>query len=572
MAGLVLALAVSPTGYYRMWLLSDQIAVGFMMVAAVALYPYLTRGSVRWLAVAAVAAALGGLTQTYALIPFLVVGGWCLAVSVWRRKPDYLLGGALVAAPLTTLILVKAWLANVAHVDVPRPLGLIRFNFNMLDFYANAWSFAFLPLIPLLVALAIYRRREVAASPVLAGYWLAVLAFLVSTFFYQVEDFRFTIPTTLMLGLAIVATLPGERPLPRPRELIVLTALLAAFLGIVLAPPSYWKPRWSELEVKPSNNYLARLLTLEPRDRFALAVHCDVIAFCPEVRIRPLISEYRRVWVGIYRYLDSADEFTELAAYDDQIYPGVFELRNSNACCQPDDTFTHGLPRSQSVAGDWDGLPRHNVVGRNTGAETSGVFRAGVWFLRNTNSESPAEVELLFGEEGDIPVAGNWDGNRTDTIGLYRDGLWSLRNSNSTGPADLQFVFGQLGDLPVVGDWDGDGVDTIGIFRSGRWLLRNSTDAGPPEVEFNFGGPGDIPVTGDWDGDGVDNLGVFKRGLWRLRITNEAVSSSIEFTFGELDDSPLVGDWDNDGVDTVAVAGTRFVTSEFTQNLAALGP
>ena len=554
-AGIVLVFAVSPLGYFRNWILSDQIATALMVLAAVALYPYVTRGSWRWLVVATVAAALGGITQLYAMMPFLVVGGWCLGVSVWRRKPDFRLAAALVVATVTSLVLVKVWLARVPHAGVPNQLRQIRFDFDMFDFYANAWSFAFAPLLPLLIVLAIYRWREVVKSPVLAGYWLAVLAFAGSTFFYHVKDFRLTTPTAFMLGLAIVATLPGERPLPRPRELILGTVILAVFVGIFLAPFSYWRPRWSEVEFDTSNNYIARLLSSEPRDRFKLGLYCDSNTYCPEVRIRPLISGFRRTRIEIYRYLASADSSTPLAAYFDQIYDGVLELRNINDCCEPASPFPHGSPGGLTVVGDWDGLPRHNNPGRNTGADTPGVFRAGVWMLRNSNTEGPADMEFLFGETGDVPVAGDWNADGIDTIGVFRDGRWSLRHSTSSGPADLDFVFGESGDIPLVGDWNGDGFDGIGVFRDGRWLLRNTTDAGPADITFNFGAARDRPVAGDWDGDGVDTVGVFTDGFWGLRNSNAGGEPDLEFSFGSVTDQPITGDWNNDGVDTVGISG-----------------
>jgi hypothetical protein len=33
------------------------------------------------------------------------------------------------------------------------------------------------------------------------------------------------------------------------------------------------------------------------------------------------------------------------------------------------------------------------------------------------------------------------------------------------GRADVVFGFGDSGDLPLVGDWNGDGRDTIGVAR-----------------------------------------------------------------------------------------------------------
>ncbi|MGB5732261.1 MAG: hypothetical protein WBN24_11670 [Acidimicrobiia bacterium] len=52
-------------------------------------------------------------------------------------------------------------------------------------------------------------------------------------------------------------------------------------------------------------------------------------------------------------------------------------------------------------------------------------------------------------------------------------------NDGGLGAADFSFVFGNPGDQPVVGDWDGDGVDEIGLHResSGLFYWRNTRPA-----------------------------------------------------------------------------------------------
>ncbi len=78
-------------------------------------------------------------------------------------------------------------------------------------------------------------------------------------------------------------------------------------------------------------------------------------------------------------------------------------------------------------------------------------------------------------------------------------------------PTQITFTFGQAGDRPVVGDWDGDSVDTVGIFRpsTGQWFLRDQF--GPPTQNiFTFGTTGDIPISSDWDGIGGSTPGIFR--------------------------------------------------------------
>jgi hypothetical protein len=122
-------------------------------------------------------------------------------------------------------------------------------------------------------------------------------------------------------------------------------------------------------------------------------------------------------------------------------------------------------------------------------------------------------VTFSFGQAGDLPVAGDWDGDGRDTIGVYRGGRWLLRNSLSAGPADLAFTYGDATKRPVVGDWNGDGVDSVGVFRNGTWSVLNASSAGPSSSVFTIGAAGDKPVVGEWDLDGRDEAGVPSRPM-----------------------------------------------------------
>jgi hypothetical protein len=304
----VLAMALTPAGFFRHLILADQFASSLLVLSAVALYPYFTRGSRGWLATATVVAVAGGLTQTYGMMAFLIVAGWGFAVSLKHRQPDRLLAAAIAIQLLVTLGLSRWWLSVFPHVAVPQQVEILEFNFNMFDFYSDAWVFAFGPLFPLLIVLLVWRRHEVIASPVLSGYWLVVLALMVSTFFYQFEEFRFTLPTVLMLGVAVMATLPGSRPLPRARVVMTATALLVVIAGLFAVPGSYWIPELADLEFGFSNSYLGRLLDAEPSNRFVLEKQCQSsFDFCSAVLLPDSIPAYRRDSLVMYQYLANLD-------------------------------------------------------------------------------------------------------------------------------------------------------------------------------------------------------------------------------------------------------------------------
>ena len=105
-----------------------------------------------------------------------------------------------------------------------------------------------------------------------------------------------------------------------------------------------------------------------------------------------------------------------------------------------------------------------------------------------------AQVSLLFGNPGDQPVVGDWDGDGIDEIGLYREttGLFYWRNTLTTGIADGQIYFGDPGDRFVAGDWGiVDGVATPAVYRGPEdtWYFRHTLTEGKADVTWPFFGP-----------------------------------------------------------------------------------
>jgi hypothetical protein len=207
-------------------------------------------------------------------------------------------------------------------------------------------------------------------------------------------------------------------------------------------------------------------------------------------------------------------------------------------------------------------------------SKKTGVFRpsTGELFLKNANSSGFADTLIVFGNPGDYPLAGDWNGDGIDSVGIYRNGIFYLRNTNTTGFADIVVPFGNAGDQPVVGDWNGDGIDTIGVYRNGTFLLRNSNTAGPPDLVFTLGNPGDIGIAGDWNGDGITTCGVFRpsNGVVFLKNSNTTGFADLSFVYGIAGDQPVAGDWNGDGIDTVGIYrnGQFFLTNSNTTGFA----
>jgi SpoIID/LytB domain protein len=159
---------------------------------------------------------------------------------------------------------------------------------------------------------------------------------------------------------------------------------------------------------------------------------------------------------------------------------------------------------------------------------------------------------VAFGDPGDVPLVGDWNGDGVETVGVFRGGVFLLSNGNG-GKADIEFVFGGPGDQPVSGDWDGDGKDSVGVFRAGMVYLRNSLTTGVAQGQYPFGAAGDTLVSGDWNGDGYDTTGVWRAGVFHLTNSNLRATTDVRLPYGDGADLPAVGDWDGNGTDTVGV-------------------
>ena len=225
-----------------------------------------------------------------------------------------------------------------------------------------------------------------------------------------------------------------------------------------------------------------------------------------------------------------------------------FQLRDSNTSGPADHFITFGQSGDQPIVGDWNGA----------GNDRPGVFRpsTGQFILQF----SPRLIVTVnFGQSGDLAVVGDWDGNGIDTPGVFNpaSGQWQLTNgikglnvNNSTPPVNFTFTFGQVGDTPIAGDWDGNGIDGVGLFRTGNsnFILSNGFQGTIDIKPFIFGSLGSRAIAGDWDGDGIDTIGVFSpnTGVMALNNVNSTGNGvgDIVFNFGQSGDIPLAGDWD----------------------------
>ena len=134
-------------------------------------------------------------------------------------------------------------------------------------------------------------------------------------------------------------------------------------------------------------------------------------------------------------------------------------------------------------------------------------FEAGYGFLTKMETgqwdgTKKGDVIVNLGEEGDVPVVGDWDGAGTSKVGIFRKGLWVLDfdgdgSWRGEGP-DRKYRFGSGCDTPVLGDWNGNGRTSVGCFSAGVWQLdmdgNGVWDVNAGDLKIQMGRPGDQPV------------------------------------------------------------------------------
>jgi hypothetical protein len=225
---------------------------------------------------------------------------------------------------------------------------------------------------------------------------------------------------------------------------------------------------------------------------------------------------------------------------------GEWHLRNEIGTVT---TFYYGNPGDVPFMGDWD----------CDGIDTPGLFRTldAYAYLRNSNTQGNADIRFFFGNPSDVPLAGDFNGDGCDTLSIYRPSEARFyimnklgENEGGLGAADYSFLFGNVGDKPVVGDWDGDGIDEIGLHResTGFFYYRNTLTTGVADGQFFFGDPGDRFVAGDWGVvDGIDTPGMFRPSnstfYFRHTLTQGNADSEFTWTGAGMNSLPVSGDF-----------------------------
>jgi hypothetical protein len=273
-----------------------------------------------------------------------------------------------------------------------------------------------------------------------------------------------------------------------------------------------------------------------------------------------------------------------LNAYYDHVGIGIVHDPSQGSIINVTVVFTDSdgeqgfAPTSAAPPPPWSDSPCETSVCDGFASIDSG----GRWRVFDLDENSDP-LDFYFGNPGDMPFMGDWDGDGEASTGLFRqsDGYVYVKNGNSQGAADLEFYFGDPGDVPLIGDFDGDGKDSVSIWRPSQArvfiineLGEDGLGLGAANFAFSFGNPGDTPFVGDFNGDGIDTIGLHRQSTGFVYFTNTLATGSadLSFFYGDPGDQILAGDWDGDGDDTVGVYrpsdGTVYLNLENTNGPA----
>jgi hypothetical protein len=214
---------------------------------------------------------------------------------------------------------------------------------------------------------------------------------------------------------------------------------------------------------------------------------------------------------------------------------------NSNGTWDNDDLMIRlGNADDQPVVGDWDGDGKSDIAifgPQWEGDDAALAHEPGLPDRENQRYTRPKNVPPTVDE--------SVEGTR-----VLKQGVTGRTRADVI---DHVFAFGQEGDLAISGDFNGDGITQIGIFNNGRWTIDSNGDGrlDSRDQTFQFGQPGDLPVVGDFNGDGMAEVAVYRNGRWFIDSNQNRQLDATDRVFEmEGDGYPIAGDFNGDGKDT----------------------
>ena len=206
---------------------------------------------------------------------------------------------------------------------------------------------------------------------------------------------------------------------------------------------------------------------------------------------------------------------------------------------------------------------------------------------------SGRRLRQQWGYPDDIPVSGDYDGDKLRDVAVWRPstGEWWIINS-SKAVVTTQFddydsfafgweavtrkQWGQSGDVPVPADYDGDGRTDFAVWRpsTGDWWICPSSGTWLCTTWGRLGAWGDIPVPGDYDGDGRADFAVWTPSTGKWQVVYWYWRSLTTQWLGDIGYGvPVPADYDGDGRTDFAILqnGEWKIVNSSTGNVTTTG-
>jgi hypothetical protein len=159
-------------------------------------------------------------------------------------------------------------------------------------------------------------------------------------------------------------------------------------------------------------------------------------------------------------------------------------------------------------------------------------------------SSNAALLTMPWGQAGDVPCPGDYDGDDKVDFCIQRDDGGSAVFHIRTALTYQVIYWGLGSDVPVPGNYDGDFLTDVAVVRASggvlQWHIRRSSLG---YMGVPFGLASDRPVQGDYDGDGKTDIAVWRAdpnpALTAFYVRWSSDGSVHALQFGQSGDYPV---------------------------------